>query len=174
MPLSKEDENSENIWRTSPFPNPSETGSLHCSLEQYELSSLQCPCCHFFYDNPVTLRPCHHSFCNQCIRRHLGTRNGAKNKRDCPLCHGKIEIKRSNGAITKKLDDDEAIIPNYGLQVSRHYLQCCSLNLVIIAVYIYVYLFISSLTLGTRIESGRRIQTNEEHTIQHSSRDASA
>ena len=121
MSLTKEDENSEYIWRTSPFPDPSETGSLHHSLEQYELSSLQCPCCHFLYDNAVSLRPCHHSFCNQCIRRHLGTRNGAKNKRDCPVCHGKIEIKKSNGAIVKKLDDEDAIIPNYGLQVS-HYL----------------------------------------------------
>lgn len=70
------------------------------------------------YDNAVTLRPCHHSFCNQCIRRHLNNamRNGVKKKRDCPVCHAKIEMQKSGGVV-KALDDEEAIVPNYGLQV---------------------------------------------------------
>lgn len=65
----------------------------------------------------MTLRPCHHSFCNQCIRRHLNNtiRNGVKKKRDCPVCHAKIEIQKSGG-VMKALDDEEAIVPNYGLQ----------------------------------------------------------
>jgi len=119
MSRAEEDENNEYTWRRSPFPNPSEPGSIHHHLEQYELSSLQCPCCHFLYDNAVSLRPCHHSFCNQCIRGNLATRNGVKVKRECPVCKCKIEMKKGNGATVKELNDEEAIIPNYGLQVSN-------------------------------------------------------
>jgi hypothetical protein len=117
MSRGEEDNNDEYIWRRSPFPNPPPPGSMHHHLEQYELSSLQCPCCHFLYDNAVSLRPCHHSFCNKCIRDNLSTRNGVKDKRECPVCKCKIELKKGNGATVKDLNDEEAIIPNYGLQV---------------------------------------------------------
>jgi hypothetical protein len=43
-------------------------------------------------------------------------RNGVKKKRDCPVCHAKIEMQKSGGVV-KALDDEEAIVPNYGLQV---------------------------------------------------------
>lgn len=41
-----------------------------------------------------------------------------KNQRFCPVCNSKIEIKKVNG-MCKKLDDEDAIIPNHGLQVSE-------------------------------------------------------
>lgn len=122
MPISNSihNESNEYIWCEPPFPSPCPPSSLHHSLQQYEVSSLHCPSCHCLYDNAVTLRPCHHSFCNQCIRRHLNNtiRNGVKKKRDCPVCHAKIEIQKSGG-VMKALDDEEAIVPNYGLQVRR-------------------------------------------------------
>jgi len=39
-----------------------------------------------------------------------------KKKRDCPVCHAKIEMQKSTSGVIKALDDEEAIVPNYGLQ----------------------------------------------------------
>jgi hypothetical protein len=33
-------------------------------------NSLRCACCSDFFKNPQSL-PCGHSFCSECIRRHL-------------------------------------------------------------------------------------------------------
>lgn len=115
-----EEKGDEYIWVEDPFAGKETRPLLNQMLKSLEVSSMFCPSCHDFYDNAVTLRPCHHSFCSKCIRRHLcaNVRNGVKHQRFCPLCNTKIEIKKMNG-ITKKLDDDEAIIPNHGLQVSK-------------------------------------------------------
>ena len=112
----KDDLDNAFIWKTAPFPTTPTSDSINASLLQYELSSLQCYCCRSLYDNPVTLRPCHHTFCSQCIRGHFSTRNGVKSKRDCPICHSKIEMQKNNSGYAKPLDDEDAIIPNHGLR----------------------------------------------------------
>lgn len=112
----KDDLDNAFIWKTAPFPTTPTSDSINASILQYELSSLQCYCCRSLYDNPVTLRPCHHTFCSQCIRGHFSTRNGVKSKRDCPICHSKIEMQKNNSGYAKPLDDEDAIIPNHGLR----------------------------------------------------------
>ena len=106
----------EFIWSEGPFSSTKHRPLLNNMLHKIETYSLLCPSCHEFYENAVTLRPCHHSFCSKCIRRHLCVRNGVKHQRCCPVCNSKIEIRKMNGQ-SKKLDDDDAIIPNHGLQV---------------------------------------------------------
>ena len=115
----KEETMDEFMWMESPFPSTKkDSPRVNQLMMSFEVSSLQCPSCHEFFENAVILRPCHHSFCSKCIRRHLcaNVRNGVKHQRACPVCNSKIEIKK-NG-LTKKLSDDEAILPNYSLQVS--------------------------------------------------------
>jgi len=117
--MDENDNNDEFIWTDAPFSKPP-CSTLNTQLQQFEVTSLHCPCCRELYSNAVTLRPCHHSFCSKCIRRHLcaNVRNGVRHERVCPMCNVKIEIRKASGGLPKKLDDDDAIIPNYGLQVS--------------------------------------------------------
>ena len=108
----------DDIWIRPPFsnspannpnnnnnPNPN---ALNLHLQAYEQSSLQCHICHSFYVNAVSLQPCHHSFCSECVRQALKmSRMNMKRTRSCPICRRPI-----------KQEDDKAIIPNWGLQVS--------------------------------------------------------
>ncbi len=114
------DDEDEGVWVEGSFKTNPPT--LNHKLKNFELDALRCPCCGDFYNIAVTLRPCHHSFCSHCIRNSLSTRNGVKDKQECPVCRGKLEItKEMNGKVivVKKLSVDEAIIPNHGLQVSH-------------------------------------------------------
>ncbi len=118
----------EYVWVEGPFKN--NPPALNHKLKSFEEDALRCPSCREFYTNAVTLRPCHHTFCSQCIRRSLATRNGVKDKQCCPICRTNLEIITPSG-IKKQLKEEDAIIPNYGLQVSRIVAEGSDQNIVV-------------------------------------------
>jgi len=92
----------EFIWSLSPIqPN-----TLTRHLQSYEQGTLHCPLCHQFFKNAVTLRPCHHVFCSECIRKALRDGNQRRRTLNCPFC--KVEVMKGK--------EDNYFVPNWGLQ----------------------------------------------------------
>lgn len=60
-------------------------GALYFKLDRENISSiLTCPICFDYFSKPI-LTPCGHSFCFNCILKHLGM------SRNCPMCRNEIE-----------------------------------------------------------------------------------
>ena len=82
------------MWVSPPF---SASNSLHRGLREME-ENLRCSICGAFMKSPVSVDPCHHTFCSLCIQQHAraclggvgGSNNYRRGKMDCPLC--RVEI----------------------------------------------------------------------------------
>ena len=77
----------EYIWTAAPF---SKSNPLHKGLQEFE-SCLHCQICGSFYQSPVSIQGCFHTFCSECIRGTI--RNGKLSLRRtalCPICRAPI------------------------------------------------------------------------------------
>jgi hypothetical protein len=92
------------IWSEEPFTAPIPT--INVLLQNFEKNDLTCTICSDFFDNPITLLPCHHSFCNRCIRDYcIAPACGAQRKcNKCPTCSTEI-----------KKDLNKILVTNAGL-----------------------------------------------------------
>lgn len=92
------------IWSEEPFTAPIPT--INTLLQNFEKNDLICVICSDFFDNPITLIPCHHSFCNRCIRDYcIAPACGAQRKcNKCPTCSTEI-----------KKDLNKILVTNAGL-----------------------------------------------------------
>jgi E3 ubiquitin-protein ligase RAD18 len=93
----------EFLWSSPPIQKTSLTNQI----QSYEQSTLHCPICHQFFTNCVTLRPCHHVFCSECIRKALKGGNKIRRCHTCPIC--KVEVKGK---------EENYLCPNWGLQTA--------------------------------------------------------
>lgn len=80
---------------------------LTTKIQNYEQSALHCFICHQFFTNAVTLRPCNHVFCSECIRKALREGNKIRRMHNCPICKKEVKGKEEN-----------YLVPNWGLQVA--------------------------------------------------------
>lgn len=92
------------MWSEEPFTAPIPT--INTLLQNFEKNDLICAICSDFFDNPITLIPCHHSFCNRCIRDYcIAPACGAQRKcNKCPTCSTEI-----------KKDLNKILVTNAGL-----------------------------------------------------------
>jgi hypothetical protein len=98
----------EDLWVTPPHFSPS--NKLHRSLRDLE-HGLRCPCCKEFFRNPVSVIPCQHSFCSECIRIHFKNRidsTGNDRKPACPVCR---EVVNAKGG-----DYEKCLVPNRSIE----------------------------------------------------------
>ncbi|GKY93725.1 hypothetical protein MPSEU_000339600 [Mayamaea pseudoterrestris] len=90
----------EQIWKPS-FPPL-------CDFEEH----LRCEICREFFNVPVSLVACKHTFCSVCIRTHLLSNGMSKSeflvKPHCPSCNAEVE--------TSGRDFCKAFYPNHQLQ----------------------------------------------------------
>jgi hypothetical protein len=74
---------------------------LHSGLHDFE-QTLRCTICHEFFQIPVSLLSCHHTFCSGCIRDFIkSSKKGMKRCADCPICRVKVSG-----------DESKYLIPN--------------------------------------------------------------
>lgn len=77
----------EDCWVTAPLTkhNP-----LHRSLRDFE-QQMRCPVCHEFFHAPVSVQPCLHTFCSECIRNSLKAGlQSIKRQAICPVCREQV------------------------------------------------------------------------------------
>ena len=60
--------------------------------------ALRCPICKDFFDSAISLPNCGHSFCSECIRRHMSY------QRTCPHCKASV-----HGEMRKNIQVDEIV-----------------------------------------------------------------
>jgi len=79
----------EDMW-VSP-PHFSSNNALHSGLKDLE-HSLRCLICREFMTAPVSIVPCQHAFCSECIRKHFtqGMRS-LKRQAFCPVCLDQVK-----------------------------------------------------------------------------------
>ncbi len=92
------------VW-TSP-PLQTTPTDLTKQIINFEKSATHCPLCHAFFNIPVTLRPCNHVFCSECIRNSLTAVNKIRRCRTCPLCSTEVKGR-----------EEDYLVPNWGLTV---------------------------------------------------------
>jgi hypothetical protein len=88
-----EEVDDEYTWTSGPLSssttfNNNSINPLHTHLRDME-ALLRCPICHDFLNIPVSLPPCHHSFCSECIRTSLKACMKTKRCAECPVCRNK-------------------------------------------------------------------------------------
>ena len=96
------DDDDEYVWTTAPF---SKANPLHKGLQEFE-SCLHCQICGSFYQSPVSIRGCFHTFCSECIRGTI--RNGKLSLRRtalCPICRAPIEG-----------NENDSLLPNRSIE----------------------------------------------------------
>ena len=89
----------EYIWTSAPF---SKSDPLHKGLQEFE-SCLHCQICGSFYQSPVSIQGCFHTFCSECIRGTI--RNGKVSLRRmalCPICRAPIEGNENNSLLPNR------------------------------------------------------------------------
>ncbi|KAL7571382.1 hypothetical protein ACA910_007690 [Epithemia clementina (nom. ined.)] len=106
---------------SSPAPSSSTTTSSSTTSSATLLSTLlprrlydleqtlRCSICRELFDIPVSLEPCHHSFCSACIRTSLAAAQKTRfshQKPSCPICRTAIP------------DNAKSIVPNHALQAT--------------------------------------------------------
>lgn len=94
-----EEPDNEDMWKDPPF---SPSNDLHSGLHDFE-STLRCGICREFFTIPVSLLPCHHSFCSECIRGFIRkSKIGMKRCASCPTCRQELP----------SADESKFLIPN--------------------------------------------------------------
>lgn len=77
----------EQVWIRPPF---SAKNTLHSSLCTFE-QTFRCPICGELLHVPVSIHPCQHSFCSECIRAHVKSGLASlKREAKCPVCRQDI------------------------------------------------------------------------------------
>ena len=78
-----DDIDNEDMFITTPFDS---SVPLHAGLNDFE-RTLRCDICQDFLNIPVSVVPCHHTFCSECIRNHIREclRQVTRNVK-CPSC----------------------------------------------------------------------------------------
>jgi hypothetical protein len=99
-------------------PPLSASSTLHKSLVHLD-QSLRCEICSEFFKLPVSLLPCHHTFCNCCIRESFKTvmkgATGLKKTATCPKCGVAVD--------TSGADFQKCFVPNHALERVVDYFQ---------------------------------------------------
>ena len=106
------DEDDEEVWlsvattTTNKTIDPTTTtSSLPKGLLDLE-RELRCPICKDFFHNPVSIVPCHHTFCSECIRTYFtGQIKSLVRKARCAACKCDVDTK-----------NDKCYIPNRSVQ----------------------------------------------------------
>lgn len=99
-----DDDDDEHTWVQSPF---SPSNALHVALRDWE-SSARCPICRDFFNIPVSIIPCHHSFCSECIRNSFKAGlKSLKRQAACPVCRVQVS---ATGA------DFKCLVPNRSVE----------------------------------------------------------
>ncbi len=99
-----DDDDDEHTWVQPPF---SASNALHVALRDWE-SSARCPICRDFFNIPVSITPCHHSFCSECIRNSFKAGlKSLKRQAACPVCRVPVS---ATGA------DFKCLIPNRSVE----------------------------------------------------------
>ena len=86
-----EGDDDEYTWTTG--SHFSASNPLHSQMRDFE-AMLRCPICHDFLRIPVSLPPCQHSFCSECIRSSLKVCIKTKQREECPVCRNKCEERK--------------------------------------------------------------------------------
>ncbi|GAX15333.1 hypothetical protein FisN_8Lh374 [Fistulifera solaris] len=64
---------------------------FHCGLKAIE-DSLSCVVCREIFRNPISLYPCQHSFCSECVRKSLKEQlKSLKRTANCPVCRVQLD-----------------------------------------------------------------------------------
>ncbi|GAX22382.1 hypothetical protein FisN_8Hh374 [Fistulifera solaris] len=67
------------------------SSQFHCGLEAME-DSLSCVVCREIFRNPISLYPCQHSFCSECVRKSLKEQlKSLKRTANCPVCRVQLD-----------------------------------------------------------------------------------
>ena len=93
-----ESDDDEYMWKSPPF---SPSNALCSGLHDFE-STLRCPICIQFLHIPVSLLPCHHAFCSECIRTNIKSKiKGMNRGASCPVCR-----------VSVSGDESKYLVPN--------------------------------------------------------------
>lgn len=91
----------EFVWTAPPL---SASNSLHVKMRAFE-HEVRCQICHEFFQNPVSVMPCLHSFCSECIRSCFKeSLKGLKRSAWCPKCREPVNTGGS--------DFNKCLVPN--------------------------------------------------------------
>lgn len=102
-----EEPDNEDLFVTAPF---SSSNALHAGLHDME-STLRCPICHDFFNVPVSIIKCHHSFCSLCIQKHVKEQKMGMNRcASCPVCRTSLPAG----------DETKFLIPNHTVEELVH------------------------------------------------------
>ncbi len=67
------------------------SSQFHCGLKVME-DSLSCVVCREIFRNPISLYPCQHSFCSECVRKSLKEQlKSLKRTANCPVCRVQLD-----------------------------------------------------------------------------------
>ena len=67
------------------------SSQLHLCLKNME-ESLSCVVCRDIFRNPISLYPCQHSFCSECVRKSLKEQlKSLKRTANCPVCRIQLD-----------------------------------------------------------------------------------
>mmetsp|Transcript_8027 Transcript_8027/g.17885 ORF Transcript_8027/g.17885 Transcript_8027/m.17885 type:complete len:510 (+) Transcript_8027:1509-3038(+) len=91
-------------------PHFSPTNPFHVDLRQLD-HSMRCLICGELFHAPVSVLPCLHTFCSECVRGSCKAQMaGMKRRVECPTC------KRRVGTRINSNDYENALIPNHHLE----------------------------------------------------------
>jgi E3 ubiquitin-protein ligase RAD18 len=83
MNMNLDDIDDEEVWINPPFDAKN---ALHAGLSDFE-QTLRCPICCELLHVPVSIQPCQHSFCSECIQSHVKAGLASlKREAKCPVC----------------------------------------------------------------------------------------
>jgi hypothetical protein len=81
--MNLDDIDDEQVWISPPFDAKN---ALHSGLADFE-QTLRCPICCELLHVPVSIQPCQHSFCSECIQSHVKAGLASlKREAKCPVC----------------------------------------------------------------------------------------
>ena len=93
----------EDIWITG--SEEQRKDPLHVGLRDLEVT-IRCRICHDFYHAPVSILPCYHTYCSECIRSHFKAGlKSMKRTASCPECRVVVDPK---GAV----EFSKCLVPN--------------------------------------------------------------
>lgn len=94
----------EEMWVSPPF---SVADPLHRGLKDLE-KNLRCPICQEFFRSPVSVHPCAHTFCSECVRQTLrASLLSMKRSAHCPVC--RVSVDTSGADFTKCLAPNRSV-----------------------------------------------------------------
>jgi hypothetical protein len=113
----------QDLWSTTTPADATRGGvggrRLWLGLQELE-RELRCLICGHFMHAPVSISPCQHTFCSECIRRHWLRQHvgsGVASQRSCAYCNGPVVVTGSQKSSHHSINNnntnlDACLIPN--------------------------------------------------------------